>query len=185
MESILIKDLMVPLADYATVSEYATLSEAVLALKEAQKNFDQDRYRHRAVLVLDKNGRVVGKVSQIDALKALEPRYRGLEDLESLEGLYGFKEDSFRRMMTEHGLWKQPIDDICRKAATLTVRDIMHTPTKGEYVAESATLNEAVHQLILGHHQSLLVTRGDAIVGVLRLTDVFHRISDMMAECKI
>jgi CBS domain-containing protein len=77
MESILIKDLMVPLADYATVSEYATLSEAVLALKEAQKNFDQDRYRHRAVLVLDKSGKVVGKVSQIDALKALEPKYRG------------------------------------------------------------------------------------------------------------
>jgi predicted transcriptional regulator len=88
-------------------------------------------------------------------------------------------------MITEHGLWKQPIDDICRKAATLKVKDIMHTPTQGEYVAESATLNEAVHQLIMGHHQSLLVTRGDDIVGVLRLTDVFHRISDMMAECKL
>jgi predicted transcriptional regulator len=117
--------------------------------------------------------------------RRLSPNTAGLKDLESLEGLYGFKEDAFRRMMTEHGLWKQPIDDICRKAATLTVKDIMRTPTQGEYVAENATLNEAVHQLILGHHQSLLVTRGAEIVGVLRLSDVFHRIGDLMAECKL
>ena len=32
-----------------------------------------------------------------------------------------------------------------------------------------------IHQLVLGHHQSLLVTRGDKIVGILRLTDVFRR----------
>lgn len=185
MESIVVKDMMVPLADYATVSEDATLSEAVRALKEAQAHFDQNRYRHRAVLVLDKRKNVVGKISQIDTLKALEPKYRGLGDLAELEGLYGLKADSIRRMITDHGLWKQPIDDICRKAAGLKVKEIMHTPSEGEYVSDDATLNEAIHQLILGRHQSLLVTRGREIVGVLRLTDVFHRISDMMEACEI
>ena len=52
----------------------------------------------------------------------------------------------------------------------------MHTPGEGEYVSEDASLEMACHQLVLGHHQSLLVTRGDKIVGVLRLTNVFNAI---------
>lgn len=185
MESILVKDMMVPLADYATVSDAATLAEAVAALKQAQAGFDQDRYRHRAVLVLDNRRKVVGKVSQIDVLKGLEPKYRGLAEVQDLEGLYGLKADSIRQMITDHGLWKKPLEDICRKAADIKVTEIMHTPTQGEFVDEGANLNEAIHQLIVGRHQSLLVLRGQEIVGVLRLTDVFHRVSDLMAACAV
>ena len=54
MKSIKVKHLMVPLDEYATVDENATLNEAVLALEESQKRFRQDRYKHRAVLVFDK-----------------------------------------------------------------------------------------------------------------------------------
>jgi len=61
----------------------------------------------------------------------------------------------------------------------------MHAPTQGEHVAEDATLNEAVHRLIVGRHQSLLVTRGEEIVGVLRLTDVFSKICDFIKVCKV
>ena len=38
VESYSIKELMVPLSEYATVKEDATLYEAVLALEEAQEN---------------------------------------------------------------------------------------------------------------------------------------------------
>jgi len=186
MNSILVREMMVPLADYATVTEDATLYEAVMALKEAQRTFDQDRYRHRAVLVLDRRQHVVGKVSQFDVLKALEPKYRGLAgDIKELEGLYGLKTDSIRQMIADYGLGKQPLDDVCRKAGAIKVRDIMYTPTEGEYVSDDATLNEAIHQLILGHHQSLLVTHGTEIVGVLRLTDVFHRVTEMIESCAL
>jgi len=54
-----VKELMVPLAKYATVSQEATLFEAVMALEKAQEKFDQSRYRHRAVLIYDKNGNIV------------------------------------------------------------------------------------------------------------------------------
>jgi CBS domain-containing protein len=185
MQPILVKDLMVPLADYATVSDQATLGEAMMALKQAQQQFDQNRYRHRAVLVMDNRKNVVGKISQLDALIALEPKYRGLGDLQELEGLFGFKGDAVRKMISDHGLWKNPIDDICRKAVNVMVKDIMHTPAEGEYISEEASLNEAVHQLILGRHQSLLVTREQKIVGILRLTDVFARVSDLMGECTL
>jgi CBS domain-containing protein len=184
MKTISVKEMMIPLADYATVSEEANLYEAVVALEEAQRSFDQDKYRHRAILVYDKNRRIVGKLSQLDVIRSLEPKYEGMGDLKDLTR-FGLSPDYMRQMMRDHGLWKQPIDDICRTAARLRVKDIMYTPTQGEYVAEDATLNEAVHRLIMGPHQSLLVTREDGIVGVLRLTDVFSKICDFIKTCEI
>ena len=57
---------------------------------------------------------------------------------------------------------------------------------RGEGLAErhcriDATLDEAVHQLVVGHHQSLLVTDAEKnVVGVLRLTDVFSEICNLI-----
>lgn len=184
MQSILVKDLMIPLKDYATVSEDATLHEAVKALKEAQKEFDQSSYRHRAILVYDADGKIVGKLGQLDVLKALEPKY---EDVFNPEGMdrYGINADYIRKMIRELGLLKPPLDDICRIVADVRVKNIMYSPTEGEYVPETATLGEAVLLLLAGHHQSLLVTREKEIVGIIRLTDVFEKVSDLISTCKI
>jgi len=175
---------MIPLKNYATVSEEATLYEAVKALKEAQEEFDQSPYRHRAVLVYDVDGKIVGKLSQLDILKALEPKY---EDVFNPEGMdrFGINQEYIRKMIRELGLLKLPLDDICRIAAALKVKNIMYTPSEGEYVAETASLSEAVLLLVVGHHQSLLVTRGKEIVGIIRLTDVFKKISDLIESCEL
>jgi hypothetical protein len=37
--------------------------------------------------------------------------------------------------------------------------------------------------LVMGRHQSLLVTRGKDIVGILRLTDVFREIANRISAC--
>lgn len=184
MQSILVKDLMIPLKDYATVSEDATLYEAVKTLKEAQQEFDQSPYRHRAILVYDADGKIVGKLGQLDVLKALEPKY---EDVFNPEGMdrYGINADYIRKMIRELGLLKPPLDDICRIVADVRVKNIMYSPTEGEYVPETATLSEAVLLLLAGHHQSLLVTREKEIVGIIRLTDVFEKVSDLISTCKI
>lgn len=184
MESMRVKDLMVSLKDYATVSEDATLYEAVRALETAQHQFDPSPYRHRAVLVYDAGGNIVGKLSQLDVLRALEPKYQDVTDFKELDG-YGINADYIRSLVKELGLLKKPLDDMCRKAAAIKVKNIMHTPSQGEYLDEKATLNEAVVQLLVGKHQSLLVTRGRQIVGILRLTDVFQRVSDMISSCQV
>lgn len=49
----------------------------------------------------------------------------------------------------------------------------MYTLSDDDCLNENATLEEAIHVLIMGHHQSLLVIRQNEIVGILRLTDVF------------
>jgi CBS domain-containing protein len=184
MKSYIVNELMVPLSEYATVSEDATLYDAVLALEKAQEHFEDKhtRYRHRAVLILDKTGQVIGKLSQMDLLKALEPKYQGM-----LEGRgpqrFGFTKKFMQSMLKEYNLFADPLEDICRKAGEKNVKEFMYTPGEGEYVTENAPLGEAIHQLIMGHHQSLLVTRDDKIVGILRLTDVFAAVFHKMKEC--
>jgi CBS domain-containing protein len=183
MQSIKVAELMVPLAEYATVHQDATLYEAVLELEKAQREFDQTRYKHRAVLVYDDAQKIVGKLGQLDVLRALEPKY---EELQGSEGLarFGFSKKFMKSMLTHYHLWDEPMADICRKACRQTVKRYMHTPTEGEFVEEQAGLGEAIHQLVLGHHQSLLVTRGEQIVGVLRLSDVFAAVFHKMKECQ-
>lgn len=179
-----VKDLMVPLEEYATVSEDATLYEAVLALEEAQKKFDQSKDKHRAILVLNKEGKVVGKLSQHDVIRGLEPRYEQIGDFRGSSRM-GFSPDFIRSLIKNYALWEKPLHEICRKASEIKVKDIYYTPTKGEFVREDDTLNTAIHQLIVGHHQSLLVTRGKEVVGILRLSDVFREVCNMIKECKV
>ena len=183
MQSILVKEIMVPLKDYATVSENATMYDAVIALEKAQAEYDQDQYRHRAVLVYNEKNKIVGKVSQWDLLVALEPNYSKIIDVKALSRT-GFSLD-YIESFSRAGLWKNPLDEICRKAAAMVVKNFMHTPGEGEYIREDAEMNEAVHQLIIGKHHSLLVTRGDDIVGVLRMTDVFKMVCERIKACKL
>ena len=178
-----VRDLMVPLSGYATVDEDASLGEAVKALKKVQKTFDQTRDRHRAILITDKKNKIVGKLSQLDVIRALEPKYLDIDDPQSLTR-FGYSQDYLQYTLKEHHLWEKAIDDICKKAESLIVKNLMYTPTECEYVKENTSLNEAIHHLIMGRHQSLLVTRGEDIVGVLRLTDVFREISNKISSCE-
>jgi len=184
VKTLTVKDLMVPLAEYTRVSEEATLYEAVIALEKVQETFDPKKHWHRAVLVFDENNKIVGKLGQLDILRALEPKYAEMGDLGPLSRT-GFSPQFLRSMLEKFSLWDKSLSDICNKAARVKVAGIMYTPTEGEYVEESASLGEAVHQLVMGHHQSLLVTQGAEIVGILRLVDVFKEVCDTMKSCEV
>lgn len=186
MEVITVKELMVPLEEYATVSEEATLYDAVVALEEAQENLDRTRFKylHRAILVLDKDQHVVGKISQLDILRALEPKYQNSVDTGVLSRA-GYSPELLKSMLDEQNLWARPLRDICDRAARVKIKDFMYTPSEGEYVEGEVSLQEAIHMLVMGHHHSLLVTERGKIVGILRLTDVFVAIYGMIQTCQI
>lgn len=181
MKNFIVKDFMVPLSEYATVSKGSTLFEAVLALEKAQEEFDRTRYRHRAVLVLDSTSKVIGKLSQLDVIRAIEPEPDPSEELKSLEQ-FGFSEKFIWNQRKQRQIEITPVADIGKVAGDLKVEDFMQAPTEGEYVDEETSLDLAAHQLVIGDHDSLLVMQGDRIVGVLRLTDVFSALFHAMKQ---
>jgi predicted transcriptional regulator len=184
METIKVRDLMVPLEQYACVSEESTLYEAVIALEEAQAKYASKNYPHRAVLICDEKNNVVGKLGQLDVLRTLEPRYSELTDLKKVSG-FGLGAEFMRTMMEKYELWKAPLEDLCLKAARVKLGSIVSAPLEGEFIDQDASLDQAVHQLIMGHHQSLLVTSQGRVVGILRLSDVFKEVTERIKQCRI
>jgi hypothetical protein len=182
MRTVTVKDLMVPLKEYATVPKEATLREAVQALEKAQMTLDPSRHKHRAILVLDEDGKVVGKLTMKDILVAIEPNYGKVEGMDVLKRS-GYSPDLIKDMLEDHALWVEPLELICKRAAGVKLSDFIQAPSEDEYIDENATLGEATHHLVIGPYLSLLVTRGDAVAGILRLSDVFSKICEIIKSC--
>lgn len=172
----IVKDFMVPLSDYATISKGSTLYEAVLALEniEKDKNVDQSVHPHWIVLVLDKNGEVIGKMSQLNVVRALEPITEQTETVDRISK-FGFssgfiaalRDESFQNGNARDYVYTDP------DKMEMKVEDLMVNLVENEFIDENTSLNSAAHQLTVRNRLSLLVTREDKVVGVLRLSDVF------------
>jgi CBS domain-containing protein len=174
MDSRRVKDLMVSLDQCPLVSEDATLREAVLALEEAQKNLPAGRQPYRAVLLIDDKKRIVGKIGQLAVLRALEPRYDVIGDLESLSAA-GVSEEFVSSMMEHYRFFQEQLADLCSRSGRLLAKEVMR-PVK-QCIDEEAALPEAIHKLVIWQTLSILVTRKTEVVGLLRLSDLFDAIT--------
>lgn len=183
MKELYVRDIMIPLSDYATVSDDATLLETLRALELKNKIFESSPYRHRAVLVVDDSGQVVGKVSQLDMMRALEPNYQRLGSDVSLSR-FGFSRDFMNAIAKQFQLWEQSLETMRETAKKTKVSEIMYTPADHQKVSDEDSLVVANHQIVMGQHQSLLVTRGKSkdIIGILRSTDVFNTLYNLLVE---
>lgn len=179
----IVKDFMVTLSDYATTYRGSTLYEAVLALETAKKDVDQAVHPHWVVLVLDENDEVVGKLSQLNLLMALEPKTEYTAVVDRLDR-FGFS-SKFVASIRETSLHKDVIDNYLypdNLAMEMKVDDFMKTLSENEFIDENTTLNSAAHQFSIRKRLSLLVTRENKTVGVLRLADVFSALITAMKK---
>ncbi|MEW6137047.1 MAG: CBS domain-containing protein [Thermodesulfobacteriota bacterium] len=183
MEELRVRDLMVPISEYATVGENATLFDAVVALEEADSKFTERKYKHRSVLVVRPDGTVVGKLTYLAILRGLEPKYEKLGDISSTSR-FGVSSEFLTFMMKHFGLWQGSFQDLCAKAAGRKVTELAVETGRSMYISQDASLNEAMHQLVMSQELSLLVT-GDQgqVIGVLRLIDLFEKVSEQIRKC--
>ncbi len=182
MEHTCVRDLTVPICKYATVTVGTSLLDAILALEKAQEAYTSSKYQHRAILVLDSNQQVVGRVSQLRILQAVETRHDLDCDVEKLSS-FRFSEEYIAGRREYYRL-NSPVlnSESLRAASEKKVEDFMQKPTPGEFVSEDSSIDIAIHKLVAGSHSSLLVTRKDVIVGVLRIADVFSAVFHEMRD---
>ncbi|MBN1211008.1 MAG: CBS domain-containing protein [candidate division Zixibacteria bacterium] len=182
MDTKKVKDLMVPLGEYAIVSHTATILDALEALERSQTRLPPGKHRHRAVLVIDDDKKVVGKIGHLGFLRALEPKYSILGDMGKLSRV-GLEPQFISSMMDNFRFFEENLSDLCHRACHIRVVDVMR-PVE-ENIDENATINEAIHKLVMWQTLSLLVIReknGKEVVGLLRLSDVFEEITNFMKE---
>ncbi len=176
---------MVPISEYATVVVGTSLIDAIQTLEEAQEKYTTSKYQHRAILVLNENGDAVGKISQLRALKAIEPEFDFTAEIEKLKKFH-FSETYISQLRETYRSESQIIKrDTLREASLKKVEDFMQTLSPGEYISEDSNLDMAIHKLVTGTHLSLLVTRDKNIVGILRISDVFTAIFREMESLQV
>ena len=168
---------MQSLDEYATISCKCTIREALVALNTAQLGLTPDRHHHRAVLVLDGWGNVVGKLTHWAILRSLEPDLLQNEDLASLDRA-GLSAEFVHRLKNEARMFSGSIARTCAAAGRVRVEDAM-VPV-GESISEDAPLTEAIQRFVLLHSQSLLVRSDERVVGILRLSDVFEEVANQI-----
>lgn len=177
-----VKDLMIPVKLYPTVPETANLTEAIIALHKMRENSVKS-HPYRAVLAVDKKGCVVGKIGYHGFLKAFEPKYDDLFDVDKLSraGTSAYFLDS---LMSQFNLWDAKSIDLCAMGKRIKVKDVMQPIN--ERLEEDESAAAGVHKLIMWDRLSAPVSRKDEIVGILRLADLFEELENDIAEhCKI
>ena len=181
-----VAELMLPIDECLTVSQEATVGESIRISQssEQRRRGKRDAWSDRALLVLDGENRVIGKLNHKDIVASMEPRYRNQREHETIAHIFaaGLSPALLKSMMEKYSYWDETFDGRCEQVLNVKVKDCMHMPRPDEYVQQGEPLELAVHQLVIGHHQTLLVTAGDSIVGTLTLTDVFQRLGRLCTD---
>ncbi len=177
-----VKEIMIPVDQYVTVPQTATLLDVFFALQADLAAKADRQHAHRDVLVIGETGKLMGKVTMVDIFQALEPSYKrllnGKVEHEVLTNEY------VAAIFREFDLWSDSLETLCKRGAETSVLDVMHIPKEGEFVAENDDLERAIHRYVVGVHQPLLVRDGDGeVTGVLRFGDVFEEIRTRMLGC--
>ena len=169
-----VKDLMLALSEYAVVDEEATILEALRALEASQARLPADRQPHRAILVRNKEGAIVGKLHQFAFLRALLPERKARVET-GLMDRAGVSDDLRDASMQMLDLLTGDFVDVCERARHVAVRDVYTTVTTS--ISEDASLGDAIAKFLAHQTLSLLVRRGSQTVGILRLSDLFDELS--------
>ncbi len=181
MENLTIRELMSPVEDFPRVSSETTFYDTLIALEKSQKDFKAGKSKQRILLVEDRDGTILGKVSPMDLIKGLEANY---EKIEKPDTLYRWGLSYVLESMKEdYRLWQKPLADLCRRSAELKVELFATKPSKGHMVSVDDSIDQAFHLFVMARHDSLFVMEKDKVVGLLRFSDVYRKISEELKQC--
>lgn len=182
MEKMKVRELMRPIDEFPGISSQATFSEAVEALEKADEKFQSGKASQRILLVHDTAGKVIGKMSPMDVVQGLEPKYLDI-DIPTSTSYYRLTRMSLESVNKQLRLWHKPLEELCKKAHDIKIHEFIKMPTPDHMVRTNDLMDKAFHLFILGRHDSLFVQDGNDIVGLIRFSDVYKKIKETIKAC--
>jgi len=174
-----VRDLMLPLSEYAVVDEDATILDALRKLEASQAKLPPGRQPHRAVLVRDRAGKIVGKLHHFAFLRALAPERKRRLDRSMLDRA-GVDDELLQQSIEALDFLTSDLVNVCVRARSVVVRDVYTSATAS--IDESASLSDAVNMFLSHQTLSLLVRRHGQNVGILRLSDLFDELARQIKQ---
>ena len=158
-----VKDILTPIEEYSTVDANGTVKEAIAVLKKSYCPVEKSQCSgHRTVLVHE-DCKLIGLLTFRALLTAIEPRF--------------IKVDQWAVPVFWEGLFTER----CREESRKKVKDVM-TPLSLVALAAEDTIIKAVHAMIKHKLGTLPVTKDGQVVGMVRINEIFHEISELMSD---
>ncbi len=179
MKTIKVGELMVPLDEYTRLDENKTLYDALMALSNLQE--EQGTGIHTSILVVNQEGDIITLLTMLDMFRLMEPKYKEVEAIDLSR--FGMQPGYVESMLESFDLWANPLEDFCHKTSHVFLKNIQRETLPQDTVLVDATLDMAVHRMIVSNKHSLLVKHNDTFVGVLRSFDVFATFCKTIGEC--
>jgi CBS-domain-containing membrane protein len=151
-----VKDLVIPLSNYPHMPYWGTLTEAIAQLNVAYET------GHHTVLVFDEAYKLVGMLLQRDILKGLEPKFAQHHE----EGVPVFWDDLLKSGAEKR--LARPIKEF--------MSDVMAT------IDADDSILMASHVMLVKNTYLLPVLEGERLIGVVRMGDVFHEITNTVLK---
>lgn len=176
-----VRELMVPLADYAVTTTESTLRDAVFTLQKLYCQVEAGKCTHaghRNVLVLDPDNNLVGILNFGSILKVLIPE---------ISGGFSGKVESFGVSLA---FAQGGIPDLDEARASFRARVIRNAGTKVKDVMlklrgtidADADILEALKLIYQNKINVLPVFDEGKLVGVLRESDLFLAVAEVLSE---
>ena len=176
-----VRDLMINATNCRRIHLDVSIGAAILMLEDKNDGSlaDEGGLNYAELLVLSKDEFVVGKLSAAEIVRNMDPIFHSQRCGENMAhtAASGLTPTLLKSLTQNSPLRCESFELICQHVLNLKVEDCMLSAASNEFVLESDLLEDAIHKLAMGAHQSLLVKSEERIVGLLRLSDVFRQLS--------
>lgn len=186
-----VRDIMIPIDEYETLDQNARLCDAIAILKanyESTKAGEPGAF-HKTVLITDKSGTIVGKISMYDLIRGLVPETakepthsRAFYSLLASRAME--VSDQVGDIQTRFRWLHTSFLELVKQEALKEVKAVM-TPVH-RLLKEEDPINQAVFMMFKENVRQPLVTRDDTVVGLVNLMCVFSELLEIAGpECHI
>jgi len=169
-----VEEVMIPVDQYPSVKDSATLREAVEIIEDAQLEVAFRKSLPRALLVFDAIDVMVGYVRRRDIMRGLEPKYLLTKPLTYRKKLFDIAVDpNLSDLSGGHllaGIREQgnrPVSDVMRPIETILSANDLVMRAAQEMVALDVNL--------------IPVLKDGHLVGIVRSVDVFQDLAQILA----
>lgn len=166
-------EIMIPLSNYATITEDETVRSAIVKLREiGTQLITTGRLMdtgHRSIMVFSKSGDLTGILSPMDLISAARPAYLSAPKPSMADSL------QYSTMF-----WQGMFTSRIKEIADMKVSEIMSDSPP--VIEASANLMEIAETMFSQRARRLAVARNGQIVGVVREQEVFFEIARVIAK---
>jgi predicted transcriptional regulator len=168
-----IRDIMIPVSDYPSVSPENTLEEAIIKMRQSQLEVEGRKSLPRVLLVFDAAGQLAGTVRRRDIMRGLEPKHLVTQPLNYRKKLFDVSIDpnlselSYDRMI-------KGIREQAKQPVRTVMRPIEIALDHNDHIVKG------VYEMV-GYGLTLLpVIKDGTVVGVVRSVELFRELAHIV-----